>query len=275
VESIISAREESAAAGRPWSRLSDVIKSVDLNAVNKKSVENLIKAGALDRLEPNRAKYMAIYEMLIDRVKRERDSVGKDQLSMFGGDSAEIMSNVDIDMIPPDVSDFTKSEKMNMEKEILGIYLSGHPLDEHLDVIERIATDDGAYISGRAFMASGGKDDSIDAATGAVSENDEAYADAGLRDGMRICFIGIISGKQTGFTKKGDLYARAKLEDRYGSVDILVWPEPLGNSNGAVENDSIVIVRGKVQLREDTAPTILVSKVTSIEVAEKWYAAHG
>jgi DNA polymerase-3 subunit alpha len=273
VESISSAREAAAAAGRPWSRLIDVIKDVDLNAVNKKSFENLIKSGAFDRFEPNRAKYAAISDMLIDQVKRERDSVGRGQITMFGGDAAEIMKDADIDMAPPDVGDFTKQEKMLMEKEILGIYLSGHPLDEHAAVIERISGDEDSYVSGKAFVAAGGDTGGLAAEDDELGQGD-GYADAGMKDGMRVCFVGVISGKHTGFTKKGDLYARARIEDKYGSVDLLVWPEPLEKADGAVENDRVVIVRGKVQLRENSAPTILVSKVTPIDVAESWYAAH-
>jgi DNA polymerase-3 subunit alpha len=273
VESIITAREAAEAEGRPWGRLADVIKDVDLNAVNKKAFENLIKSGAFDRFEPNRAKYAAISEMLIDRVKRERDSVGAGQITMFGGDAAEVMKGADIDMRPPDVGDFTKQEKMLMEKEILGIYLSGHPLDEHTAVIEQISGDEGSYVSGKAFVNAGVDTDGSAAEDDGLAQ-DAGYTDTGLKDGMRICFVGIISGKHTSFTKKGDLYARARIEDRYGSADMLVWPEPLEKADGAVEDDNIVIVRGKVQLRENAAPTILVSKVTPIDVAESWYAAH-
>jgi DNA polymerase-3 subunit alpha len=272
VESITSARAAAAAAGRPWSRIVDVIKNVDLNAVNKKAFENLIKSGAFDRFEPNRAKYAAIYEMLIDQVKRERDSVGSGQITMFGGDAAEVMKSADIDLEPPDVGDFTKQEKMLMEKDILGIYLSGHPLDEYAAVIDQISGDENSYVSGKAFVAAGGGTDDPAGEDEGLDQG-EGYADSLLKDGMKICFIGIISGKHTSFTKKGDLYARARIEDRYGSADLLVWPEPLEKADGAVENDNIVIVRGKIQLRENSSPTILVSKVTPIDVAESWYAA--
>jgi DNA polymerase-3 subunit alpha len=276
VESIIAARKEAVAAGHPWQSLSDVIKSVDLNAVNKKAMESLITAGAFDRFNTNRAQYMAIYEMLMDRVKRERDSVPDGQTSMFGSPvAAEALQAAEIDIKPPEVNDFSNQEKMNMEKEILGIYLSGHPLDEYRGVIEHIANDEGTYVTGKAFVEAGSYG-SASAAGGAADEEAEitdAAALGGLRDKMPICFVGVISGKQTNFTKKGDLYARARVEDRYGSAEILVWPEPLEKANGAVENDSVVVLRGKVQLREEAAPTILVNKVTPIDVAERWYAS--
>jgi DNA polymerase-3 subunit alpha len=272
VESIIKSREEAAAVGRPWRSLADMIKSVDLYTMSRKTLDSLIKAGAFDRFETNRAKYVAIFDMLTERVKREHEKVGHDQLTLFGGESAEVMKDADIDIKPPDVSDFTKQEKMNMEKEILGIYLSGHPLDEYSDVVERIAADESSYVSGKAFV-------SVDGGSDGASNDDDAdvqsgeYADIGLRDGMPICFVGVLSGKQTNFTKKGDLYARARIEDCYGSADILVWPESLEKAGGAVENDKIVILRGKTQLKEDAEPTILVSKVTPIDVAKKWYAS--
>jgi DNA polymerase III alpha subunit len=111
-----------------------------------------------------------------------------------------------------------------------------------------------------------GSADENPAAVGAVSAG-------ALRDRMSVCFVGVISAKQTNFTKKGDLFARARVEDRYGSAEILVWPEPLEKSGGAIENDSIVVLRGKTQLKEDAAPTILVDKATPIEVAKRWYAS--
>jgi DNA polymerase-3 subunit alpha len=274
VDAIIKARTEAESAGRPWTSLTDMIKSVDLSTMSRKSVESLIRAGAFDRFQSNRAKYIAVFDMLTERVKREREMVGRDQISMFGGDSADIMRDAEIDIRLPDVSDFTKLEKMNMEKDILGIYLSGHPLDEHEDVIEQIAGEDATYVSGKAFYAA---QTVTDAPEGLTDEDagvpGGGYASVGLRDGMTVCFIGVISNKQTNFTKKGDLYARARVEDRYGWADILVWPEPLAASGGAVENDTIVVVRGKLQLKEDAAPTILVFKITSIDVAENWYAA--
>jgi DNA polymerase-3 subunit alpha len=273
-ESIISGRMDAEAAGRPWSRLADFIKDVDLNFVNKRSTEHLIKSGAFDRFEPNRAKYAAISSVVIDRVKNERDGVGEGQITMFGGDSAEVMKSADINMEPPDVSDFTKQEKMLMEKDILGIYLSGHPLDEHTAVIEQISKDEKSYVSGKSLAAvTGGADDP--GADGEGLDQGEGYADTELVDGMRICFVGILSGKHSSFTKKGSLYVRARIEDKYGSADLLVWPEPLEKSNGAVVNDNVVVVRGKLQLRENTSPTIIAYKVTSIDIAESWYAAHG
>jgi DNA polymerase-3 subunit alpha len=268
VESIIASREAAAAAGRPWRSLADVLKSVELSLITKKCIDSLVKSGALDRFESNRAKYAAVSDMLVERAKRERESVGKDQITMFGGDSADIMQSADIDMRLPDVSDFTKHEKMNMEKEILGIYLSGHPLDEYTDIIKQIAADNKSYVSGKAFVKANG---------GVIDEDengdDEGYTDAGLRDGARICFVGVFSGTKTNLTKKGDLYARARIEDRHGSAEVLVWPDSLEQSNGAVKDDRVVILRGKVQLKEDAAPTILVNKVTPIEIAENWYAS--
>jgi DNA polymerase-3 subunit alpha len=206
--------------------------------------------------------------MLMDRVKRERDSVGKGQISMFGGESAELMKSCDEDIKAPDVGDFPRRDKMNMEKDMLGIYLSGHPLDEHAGVISRISEDDKSYVTGKAFAAAENSSGADDSGAG----EGFAYSESELKDGMKICFIGVISGRQTSFTKKGAAFARARVEDKYGGAEILVWPEPLENAAGAVDNDRVVILRGKVQMREDAAPTLIVSKVTPIEVAERWYA---
>jgi DNA polymerase-3 subunit alpha len=208
--------------------------------------------------------------MLMDRVKRERDSVPEGQTSMFGSpDAADALRAAEIEIELPRVEDFPGKEKMNMEKEMLGIYLSGHPLDDHKEIIERIASDEKTFVSGRSFMdtASYGDGGAADDADGDGADR----AGGALRDGMPVCFVGVISSKQTNFTKKGDLYARARVEDRYGSAEILVWPEQLESANGAVENDNVVILRGKLQMREDSAPTIIANKITPIEVAERWY----
>jgi DNA polymerase-3 subunit alpha len=260
-DSIIAKREAAEAAGRPWRRLADTLNDVDLSSVNKRATEHLIKCGAFDCFEPNRAKYAAISDIVIDRVKNERGSIEAGQLMLFDDYSIEAMKSTTIDITPPDMNDFTRQEKMLMEKEILGVYLSGHPLDEYAAIIEQISGGDDSYISGKAFSYSY---DLIVEDT--VIDKGDDYVE--LKDGMSICFVGIISATHMAFTKRGDMYARALIEDKYGAADLLIWPEPLERSNGAVENDNVVIVRGKVQLRKDSMPTIIVFEVTPIDAIE-------
>jgi DNA polymerase-3 subunit alpha len=266
IEAIVEAREEAVAKGRPIDGLHSFLRAVDLDRVNKKAVESLINAGAFDGFEPNRAKYMAVFEILMDSIRKSGKSQidGQISLSDLLQDEGE---STEIDIPIPDVQDFPKHERLNREKEVLGIYLSGHPLDEYRDVVEFIAKEEMNFITTERFVVqeeeTGGEDEQ-----GMQSEHDKEDE---LQDNMPVCFVGVVTAKRTQFTKKGDLYAIVTLEDLYGSADVFVWPEPYERCAESTEPDCIVVVRGRLSMREGEAPKIMASKVTPIDVAASYF----
>jgi DNA polymerase III alpha subunit len=156
--------------------------------------------------------------------------------------------------------------------EIFEVCQSEHPLDDYTTVIKKISSSEDSYVSGKSFIAAGGDtDDSAVKGGDSGLGQGEVYADKELKDGMSVCFVGVISEKHTSLTIMGDMYARARIEDRYGSVDLLIWPEPLKEANGVVENGNVVVVYGSVQIRGRATPTIIVSEVRPIDSTEYRY----
>jgi DNA polymerase-3 subunit alpha len=268
VNEIIRAREEAHKNGKDLDSLQSLLKAIDLAIVGKKAIESLINAGAFDCFQPNRAKYMAVHEILINQIRKVGTTVSENQTSFFDM-APNLMEAAEIDMELPDVQDFPKQDRLNREKSVLGVYLSGHPLDEYKDVIEHIAKDEKAFITTESFIT---EDDEEEIAGGEDGTGTFAAADAPvIRDNMQICFVGVITGRQTRQTKKGDTYAIVTLEDFYGSAEMFVWPESYAKSADVLEDDAIVVVRGKLSMREGEDPKIMASKVTPIEIAADYY----
>ncbi|MDR0817421.1 MAG: DNA polymerase III subunit alpha, partial [Clostridiales Family XIII bacterium] len=165
---IIRVREEAHKKGKDIDSLQSLLKAVDLGTVGKKAVENLINAGAFDRFEPNRAKYMAVHEVLINQLRKADSRVNENQLDLFGM-NPDVMEAAEIDMELPDVQDFPKQERLNREKAVLGVYLSGHPLDEYKDTIGYIAKEERSFITTESFIVDDGDESAADA-----GEDDEA-----------------------------------------------------------------------------------------------------
>ncbi|MDR0356924.1 MAG: DNA polymerase III subunit alpha, partial [Clostridiales Family XIII bacterium] len=246
VDYILAARD----SGNVDSMLS-FLKALDLDKVSKKTVESLIQAGAFDCFDPNRAKHMAVFEQMIDRIKEERRKTVTEQTAIWDM-NPEVMAAATTDIELPDVEDFPKQQKLNQEKDKLGIYLSGHPLDESAEIIDRLAADE------KTFMTA----DRI-----AHPENDK-----GIRDNMPVCIVGVIDRIQTHITKKNEMMAFINIEDLFGGADVVVFPDCYVKNASSIEEDSIVVVRGRLNFKEDEEPKVIALKITPISAAEEYYA---
>jgi DNA polymerase-3 subunit alpha len=205
----------------------------------------------------------------MNQIRKAESHVNEYQLDLFGM-QPDVMEAAEIGMELPDVQDFPKQERLNREKAVLGVYLSGHPLDEYKDTISNISKDERSFITTEAFVVE--TDDSAAAAGGDETEAFIVQEAPKIRDNMQVCFVGVITGKQTRQTKKGDTYAIVTLEDFYGAAEMFVWPEAYTKSAEFLDEDNIVVVRGKLSMREGEAPKIMANKVTPIEVAAAYYA---
>ena len=194
IDEIIRAREEK---GVP----SDIFRFIDqlnIHEIKKNAVESLIKSGAMDCLEGNRAQKLAVYESLLESAQNSVRKNIEGQMSLFqmGMGTAE---NASLGHSLPQATEFDNAMMMSMEKEMLGVYLTRHPLTDVAQIIEGLAT---------------------------VTAEDLAHAEENpeIHDGMEVVLAGIITHKKTMITKKGTMMAFVQLEDLYGEVEVIVFP---------------------------------------------------
>lgn len=239
IEAIIQARNTN---GKP-SDIFTFISNLDTRRVNKKAVESLIKAGATACLDGNMAQHMAVYEQLLESAQSMNRKNLDGQVSMFQMNQ-ETMENPQSSAKLPDIADFESDVKSMMEKEMLGIYLTDNPLKNYTEYIEKTST----VNFGQLLAAS------------------EGERGAAVRDGQDVIIGGIISSVNQKFTKNNQMMAFANMEDLYGEVELIVFPNAYEKYASLVREDSVIIVRGRVNFKEEELPKIIVNE---IEAAKK------
>ena len=231
VDEICRARDEQ---GR-FTDFRDFCAKVDASVLNKKTLENLIKAGAFASLGHTRKGLFAVYEQLVDAAlaTKKQQAAGQDSLfDLMGGDDVAV---VDDGVEIPD-AEFSKSQLLKLEREMLGLYVSDHPLFGAERLLEELA------------------DTTV----------------AGLRDkddGARVQVGGVLTGLQKRFTKKGDTYLLATLEDLSGSVDVVFWPSTYRVAHEVLGEDEVLIVDGRVESRDESVK-LTADKVTAPDLSE-------
>ena len=228
VESIVKAREE----GGRFTSLYEFCERVDLSAVNRRMLESFIKAGALDSMGGTRAQMFAVLDAAIENGLR----VWKDRECGQGGLFADMLAQEPAEHPLPNVPDWTGREKLSGEKEMLGFYVSGHPLDEYSDKAAELATHVTSQLEGLA-----------------------RNTDVGL--------CGILTGIQRRRTKEGKLWASLQIEDREGTVEAMVFSTQYERLLQALVEDKAVLVRGLVLPEENAPPKISVQDVVPLENA--------
>jgi len=231
VEEICRARSEQ---GR-FADFQDFCAKVDASVLNKKTLENLIKAGAFASLGHTRKGLFAVFEQLVDAAlaTKKQQAAGQDSLFdvMGGGDDTAVDVGVDI----PD-AEFSKSQLLKLEREMLGLYVSDHPLFGTERLIEELA----------------------DTTVADLREKD---------DGARVRVGGVLTGLQKRFTKKGDTYLLATLEDLSGSVDVVFWPSTYRVAHEVLGEDEVLIVDGRVESRDESVK-LTADKVSAPDLSE-------
>ena len=243
IESIIKARNEKGIATNIFS----FIEQLDISQVNKKAVESLIKAGACDCLSRNRAALLSVYEGLVESAQNSSKKNIEGQMSLFdlgGEDLVEISSVNKL----PDVTPFSKEIALAMEKEMLGVYITDHPLNEYADKIKEITS-----ISSEELNRAG--------------EEAEFGTDLGIEDGKKVIMAGMISSKKTLITKSNKMMAFLGLEDLYGVTEIVVFPNVYEKYANYLQPDSVIALSGTLNFKEDEAPKVLADAVMPLEEA--------
>jgi len=232
IESIIETRER---IGR-FKSLRHFCNEVDLRVCNKKNVESLIKSGAFDSLGAFRSQLMAVMDETLCRAQSYHKERKNGQLSMFELFSEEEDWDLSRDVLP-ELDELTIKEKLSFEKELLGLYISGHPLDQYRETLE----------------------------TQAVSINDLK----GLRELGKVTLGGIIHNIKPLVTKKGKTMAFFTLEDLGGEVEVVVFPELFEQSREVLKSENVITLTGKIDRNSEDEVKIIGEKMYSLNKVQK------
>lgn len=206
------------------------------HALNRRAIENFVKAGAFDTFGHTRKSMMIVSESMLDSaIKHNKDSMSG-QMSLFDFAAEEDKKAFEIRI--PDVAEYTKEELLGYEKEILGVYVSGHPLDEYTGMVKK-------------YITNVSSDFEIDDETGETKVKDGAVATIG----------GLITNKTIKTTKKGQLMAFFTLEDVVGTVEVVVFPNSFTANRVVIDHAEKVFVTGKVQANVDENAKLICDKV--------------
>ena len=241
IDAIIEARQTK---GRPED-IFRFIENIDIHKVNKKAVESLIKAGALDCLNENRAAHLAVYESMMESAQSSARNNIEGQMSLFQLNADTMQESRSMNVLP-DVRNFGQDILIAQEKEMLGVYITSHPLDEYADRIEQLVT-----------VTSQDLADVLDS-----EEQGEMHTF--VRDGMQATMAGIITSKKNLITKNNKMMAFVDMEDLYGTVEVVVFPNIYERFGSLVAEDSIISVTGSINFKEGEVPKLLAEKIVDL-----------
>ncbi len=241
IAEIIKAREEKG----KFVTFTDFCTKADQSVLNKRQIESLIKCGAFDSLRVRRSQLMEIYEKTIDAVINQRKRTLEGQFSLFDDAVSADMSLHNEEM--PDIPEYNEKRLLAMEKEMVGVYLSGHPLSEYEKELERSATTN----------------------TSEIAEIKEADENTRLSDGSRVVIGGIIIKKQNKITKNNNMMAFVTLEDLYGTVEGIIFPKIYEGCKDILYEDNIVLIEGIIDASEEEAPKLICNKIRELKKEEQ------
>ena len=236
IDIILAERE----ANGKYTTLSDFLSRVAGREVNKRAVENLIKAGACDGLDGNRQQMLLVYNTLIDNLNQEKKNSLAGQMSLFDLVSEEEKKAYEVRF--PNVEEYTKEIKLGFEKEVLGIYLSGHPLEEYEE-------------KWRKNISAVTADFMLDEETNAVK----------IKDNQSVVIGGIITEKTIKYTKQNKAMAFITVEDLFGTVEVIIFPRDYEKYSRYLNEDEKVFVAGHANVEEDKNGKLICEKIYSFD----------
>lgn len=246
VDSIVEARKEKGL----FKSLMDFCNKMESGVINKRAVESLIKAGAFDEFGLFRSQLVAVHEKLIDGISSQKKKNIEGQISLFGALSEEDSESLEISY--PNIKEFAKKHKLAMEKEMTGLYLSGHPLDDYKRSL-KLQT-------------------SIE--IGNIQEEHKKFEETpmemvsdliSLKDGDRVVIGGILNQVSRKVTRNNTIMAFATLEDLSGMMELVVFPKTLEKCNSLIHEDLMVVVKGRLSFKEDEEPKLLCEEIKPLE----------
>ena len=235
--------EEREARGE-FKNLKDFIERLSGKDINKRTIENFIKSGAFDSLGGTRKQFMVIYVQIMDQVNREKKYSMTGQMSLF--DMVADDQKAEFDVPLPDVGEYEKETKFAFEKEVLGVYLSGHPMEEYEEKWRKNIT--------RTTL-----DFQLDEDTGRTK----------VHDGARETIGGMITAKTIKYTKQNKVMAFVTLEDLAGSVEVVVFPRDYEKNQQYLDEEGKVFIRGRVSEEDEAASKLICEKVIPFEQTKR------
>ena len=241
IDALVQERTEN---GR-FKSLKDFIDRMSGREMNRRAVENFIKGGAFDDLGGTRKQFMQVYGKLMDQITNDRKTTMAGQMSLFDMVAPEEKKQFEIRL--PDCGEFSREEVLAMEKEVLGIYVSGHPLQE--------------------YEAKWRKN--ITKTTGDFVLDEESGTARGITDDEKAMIGGIITAKNVKYTKQNKAMAFLTVEDLYGSVEVIVFPREYERYHVLMQEEQKVFIRGRVSAEEDKNGKLICEKIYSFDDARR------
>ena len=240
IAALVKERQENG----PYKDLKDFISRLTSKEVNKRTIENFIKAGALDNMGGTRRQLMMVYVQIMDQVNQEKKYSMTGQMSLFDFVGEEEKKDFDIPM--PNVGEYDKETMLAFEKEVLGIYVSGHPLEKYEERWRK----------------------SITAVTADFQWDDEVHA-AKVHDGARAVIGGMLAEKTIKYTKNNQVMAFLTIEDLVGTVEVIVFPRDYEKNAPLLTEDAKIFVVGRVSGEEEKASKLICERIVPFDEARK------
>ena len=240
IDEIVAERE----LGGRYRSLKDFCMRLSGKSVNKRTVESFIKSGALDSLPGTRKQKMYSYISIMDGVNQEKKGTLSGQMSLF--DFASPEEQKELEVKTPDVGEYEKEEILGFEKEVLGVYISGHPLEEYVATLEKNIT-----------------------RTTADFEVVDGETEPKVKDQERAVIGGMITGRTVKATRTNNMMAFLTVEDLYGTVEVIVFPRDYEKYRTLLEEDAKVFIQGRVTVEEDKPAKLICSGVVPFDAVEK------
>ena len=237
---VMSAVEAERSAHGPYKSLRDFCERLSNKEVNKRTLESFIKSGAFDGMGANRHQMLIVYSQIIDQVQQQKKNSMSGQMSLF-----DLMSDderLTFETVLPDVPEFPKADLLAFEKEVLGIYISGHPLQDYEEKWRRNIT-----------------------ATSADFQPDDETGSPRVVDGSRATLGGIVTEKVIKYTRQNQIMAFITLEDLLGTAEIIVFPRDYEKYSSSLEEGEKLFISGRVSVEEDRPSKLILEKLCSFD----------
>lgn len=244
---VISKILEERKNGGEYKSLQDFIMRLGTKEVNRHTIENFIKAGAFDSLPGNRRQKLIVYDKIIDNTEREKKNRISGQMSLLdiAGDEFKDMGEVAF----PDVEEFAKEEILGFEKDVMGIFISGHPLEKYIDFVSEIGTHTSSDFE--------------------LMEGDDELSYTDVNDDELVVLGGIIASKKVKTTKTNKIMAILTLEDLYGTVQVLVFPRDYEKLKDKINEDDYVFIKGRASTKDNADAQLICQNVVSFSNVRK------
>lgn len=234
IEGLVEERNERG----PYESLTDFATRMSARDFNKRAMENFIKAGAFDSLGGTRKQYMSVYVRIMDSIASDKKNVMAGQLSLF--DFAAEEDKDEFRETLPNVGEYSKDTLLAFEKEVLGIYVSGHPLEDYRAMWQKnISATTGDFL--------------LDPDTDTVK----------IKDGARVVIGGMIVGKTVKYTKNNKAMAFINVEDLFGDVEVIVFPKDYEKYGSMLTEDAKIFVEGRTSVEEDKNGKLIAERIKS------------